>query len=111
MELQVHIGYLIGYDSINIFHIWIPSNQCIISTWDVTFDESLFYNPQAPDLAKQLKVHADQIVDLVDISHPSSLFDQNLASDTDSNTEDKLSEIINTYIDTIKDIKNRIFSN
>ena len=75
LEPWVYISNLVGYDSTNIFCIWILSNQYIISTWDVTFNKSLFYDPYVPNLAKQLKVHIDQIIDLVDIPYPSSLLD------------------------------------
>ncbi len=111
LEPRAHIGYLVGYDSTNIFRIWIPSIQRIISTRDVTFDESLFYDPNVPDLAKQLKVHIDQIIDLVEISHPSSLLDQDLALDTNSDTEDELSEMFDAHTDTAEDIENRTLSN
>ena len=43
-EARAFIGYLVGYDSMNIFKIWVPSKKKIISTWDVTFKESLFYD-------------------------------------------------------------------
>jgi len=50
-------------------------------------------------------------VDLVDIPHPSSSLDQDLAFDMNSDTKDELSEIINTCTDTTEDIENRILSN
>ena len=50
-------------------------------------------------------------MDLVDISHPSSSLDQDLASDMDSDTKDELSEMIDARTDTAEDIENRTFSN
>jgi hypothetical protein len=49
-----HIGYLVGYNSTSIFHISIPSQKKAIRTRDVTFDETLFYDPTAPDISKLL---------------------------------------------------------
>ncbi|KAF5186325.1 Transposon ty1-gr2 gag-pol polyprotein, partial [Thalictrum thalictroides] len=42
---RAEIGYLVGYDSTNIFRIWIPSRKIVISTRDVTFDPSQGYSP------------------------------------------------------------------
>lgn len=46
---RAHIGYLMGYDSTNIFRIWIPSQRKIIRTRDVQFDENSFYNSSTPE--------------------------------------------------------------
>ena len=45
-----------GYDSTNIYRIWIPSKNKVISTCDVTFDESESYDPTAPkvDVSKEI---------------------------------------------------------
>ena len=37
------IGYLVGYDSTNIFRVWIPQKRKVIRTKDVIFDENKFY--------------------------------------------------------------------
>jgi transposase InsO family protein len=42
---RAQIGYLVGYDSSNIFRIWVPQDKKIIVTRDVTFDESRKYDP------------------------------------------------------------------
>src|SRR5216117_4081075 len=41
---RAHIGYLVRYDSTNIFRIWIPHQGKVISTRDVLFDEYTFFN-------------------------------------------------------------------
>jgi hypothetical protein len=50
LEPRAHIGYLVGYDSSNIFRVWIPSKKKVIRTRDVTFDGSRFYHPGEADL-------------------------------------------------------------
>ena len=40
------IGYLCGYEGTNNFRIWVPSQQKVIISRDVTFDESLKYRPE-----------------------------------------------------------------
>ena len=49
MQERAHIGHLVGYDSTNIFRIWIPSRSKIIRTRDVMFDDEVFYNPKDLD--------------------------------------------------------------
>jgi hypothetical protein len=44
LEPRAHIRYLVGYDSTNIFRIWIPSQKTVISTRDVVFDVTKRYN-------------------------------------------------------------------
>lgn len=39
------VGYLVGYDSTNIYRIWFPPEDRIIRTRDVTFDENSRYSP------------------------------------------------------------------
>ncbi|KAM4056424.1 reverse transcriptase (RNA-dependent DNA polymerase) [Hirsutella rhossiliensis] len=48
---HTEIGYLVGYDSTNIFRIWIPSTSEVRRVRDVTFNESIFYdgNDQPPE--------------------------------------------------------------
>ena len=49
------IGYLVGYASTNLFQIWVPSQQKVIVTRDVTFNETLFYDPGELDLGHLLQ--------------------------------------------------------
>jgi hypothetical protein len=35
LDPRAHIGYLVGYDSTNIFRVWIPHQGKVISTRDV----------------------------------------------------------------------------
>ena len=43
------IGYLVGWDSTNIFRVWVPSQKRIIRSRDVTFDESIRYDPRVTE--------------------------------------------------------------
>ena len=51
---RAYIGYLMGYDSTNIYRIWIPSKRQIVRTRNVTFDESKYYDPTETDLGQLL---------------------------------------------------------
>jgi hypothetical protein len=69
LEPRAHIGYLVGYESTNIFRIWVPSRNEVIKTRDVTFNETLFYDPNIKDLAELLRQPADQIVEVGYLIH------------------------------------------
>ncbi|PNH26379.1 hypothetical protein BJF96_g10297 [Verticillium dahliae] len=46
---RAHIGYLCGYDSSNIYRIWVPEMKAVLRTRDVGFDEStVFKDAQTP---------------------------------------------------------------
>lgn len=49
LDPRCSIGYLVGWDSTNVFRVWIPTLQKVIRTRDVTFDESIRYNPRYPE--------------------------------------------------------------
>nr|XP_036589591.1 reverse transcriptase domain protein [Colletotrichum truncatum]KAF6801596.1 reverse transcriptase domain protein [Colletotrichum truncatum] len=49
---RAHIGYLCGYDSTNIYRIWIPAIGKVMRTRDVTFDENTLYDPRIEDTSK-----------------------------------------------------------
>jgi hypothetical protein len=55
MRARAQIGYLVGYDSSNIFRIWNPRKKIvsstlnkIVSTRDVKFDEARKFDPKSP---------------------------------------------------------------
>src|SRR5208282_5442939 len=50
LEPRAHIGYLVGYDSTNIYRIWIPSRNKVIRSRDVTFDHASLYDPRDIDI-------------------------------------------------------------
>ena len=58
---RAHIGYLVGYDSTNIYRIWVPSRNIVLSTRDVIFDESRLYDPNEPDLVDLLNANPEYI--------------------------------------------------
>ena len=44
LDPRAHIGYLVGYDSTNIYRIWIPHQGKVISTRDVIFDKNILFD-------------------------------------------------------------------
>ena len=60
MNPRAQIGYLVGYESLNSFWIWILQKRRIITTRDVIFDENSRYN----SIEKQEL--SPQIIELLD---------------------------------------------
>ena len=43
---RAYIGFLVGYNSTNVFNIWIPSQRKIIRVRNIIFDKEVFYEPR-----------------------------------------------------------------
>ena len=57
--LRAYIGYLVGYNLMNIFQIYILSKKKVIRTRDVQFNEQLLYNNLQPDLVNIFQERAN----------------------------------------------------
>ncbi|KAI0991559.1 hypothetical protein K3495_g16628 [Podosphaera aphanis] len=64
---RAHIGYLVGYDSRNIYRIWIPSKKRVIRTRDVTFDHHSFWTDDDLDIGDILHESADNVLNILNI--------------------------------------------
>ena len=62
LDPQAHIGYLIGYNSINIYRIWIPYKGIIISTRDVIFNKTTFFNGKQTNLSDKFIAEMDILI-------------------------------------------------
>ena len=73
LKPRAHIGYLVGYDSTNIFRIWVPALSKVIHTRDVTFNEDLFFDPKSEDLTAQLVAELKPLVQQVSLPEALNL--------------------------------------
>ncbi|RYO80800.1 hypothetical protein DL764_009848 [Monosporascus ibericus] len=48
MDPRAYIGYLVGYVASNVYRVWVPSQQRVITVRDVTFDETKKYRDDQP---------------------------------------------------------------
>jgi len=62
LDPQAHIGYLVGYNSTNIYRIWIPYKGIIISTRDIIFNKKTFFNGKRMDILKDLHAELDTLI-------------------------------------------------
>ena len=62
LDPQAHIGYLIGYDSTNIYKIQIPHRGIVISTRDIIFNKKTFFNNKLTDITEDLHAKLDTLI-------------------------------------------------
>jgi hypothetical protein len=67
LDPWAHIGYLVGYDSTNIYRVWIPHKGIVISTRDVIFNEYTFFTRERPDRSPELISELDTLIEKVKI--------------------------------------------
>jgi hypothetical protein len=73
LESRTMIGYLVGYDSTNIFRIWIPSKERVMRTRDVVFKrQHLMKDDDEPE---KLSEEAERLIEILDIPTPPALID------------------------------------
>jgi len=63
LQLRALIRYFIGYNSTNIFRIWILSRNKVIRTRDVQFDHNSFYDPYDIDIGHAMQERAEILVE------------------------------------------------
>ena len=62
LDLWAYIGYLVSYNFINIYRIWIPYKGIIISTRDVIFNKNTLFNNKRTDILKDLYAKLDTLI-------------------------------------------------
>jgi len=62
LDPRAYIGYLISYNSTNIYRIWIPYKGIVISTRDIIFNEKTFFNSKQMDISKDLHAELDTLI-------------------------------------------------
>jgi hypothetical protein len=62
---RAHVGYLVGYRAANIYRIWVPQLERVITTRNVAFDEEIFYDPDQQKPDQKLQISEEDIDYLV----------------------------------------------
>jgi hypothetical protein len=65
LRSRVRLGYLLGYDSTNIYRIWVPELDRVVRTRDVVFDRSTLYKDDQAE--KEDKEELRNAVNLLDV--------------------------------------------
>ncbi|OAA34334.1 hypothetical protein NOR_08550 [Metarhizium rileyi] len=100
LEPRAHIGYLVGYQSSNIYKIWVPHKNKVILTWHVVFNESSFFENKiaqpelrqttSQQLLEEIKIPEEQQVMESMLEEEEEVFNHSDESDK----EDILDEIV-----------------
>jgi transposase InsO family protein len=78
---RAYIGYLVGYDSTNIFRIWIPSKGQVISTRDALFDEYKFFDGKPEHMTAQMANEMDSLIAKIQLPENEAINDGILEDD------------------------------
>jgi len=81
LDPRAQIGYLVGYDSTNIYRIWIPHKGKVISTRDVIFDETTFFDGKRTDLNAELIAELDTLIQRIELPTSQALNEAILEED------------------------------
>jgi hypothetical protein len=65
LDPRADMGYLMGYNFTNIYRIWIPHQGRVISTRNVIFDESKFFNGRKEQITTLKMSELDDLVQRV----------------------------------------------
>ena len=68
LNSQTYIDYFVDYVFMNIFRVWISHKDEVISTWDVIFDESIFFNGKSESLSSQLIAEMNSLITWIQLS-------------------------------------------
>jgi hypothetical protein len=66
LEPRTHLGYLVSYDSTNIYRIWVPSIDRVLRIRDVTFDDNQLYDPHDLDIGFALREEINRVIDIME---------------------------------------------
>ena len=88
------IGYLVEYDSTNIFRIWLSLKKRVICTRDVRFDDSKLFHPEDIELGALRTQEVADIIELIEI--PDIISDATLEFEQEDQEYDGNTVIIDT---------------
>ena len=68
LNSHIYINYLINYNFINIFRVWISYKDEIIFTWDIIFDKHTFFDDKSESLFSQMITKINNLIIKVRLS-------------------------------------------
>jgi Reverse transcriptase (RNA-dependent DNA polymerase) len=92
---RAHIGYLMGYESTNVYRIWVPSQEQVIRTRDVTFNETLFYDSSELDLGHILLDKTVRLLEMLELPDSMSEHSENAVEEAVDNPT-PISDVVDT---------------
>ncbi|KID77653.1 polyprotein [Metarhizium guizhouense ARSEF 977] len=90
LEPRAHIGYLVGYQSSNIYKIWVPHKNKVILTRDVVFNESSFFENKIAQ--PELRQTISQLLEEIEIPEEQQVMKSTLEQEETLNHSDESDE-------------------
>ncbi|KAK9444618.1 Integrase, catalytic core [Metarhizium brunneum] len=90
LEPRAHIGYLVGYQSSNIYKIWVPHKNKDILTRDVIFNESTFFENKIAQ--PELRQTISQLLEEIEIPEERQAMESKLEQEESLNHSDESDE-------------------
>jgi hypothetical protein len=78
---RANIGYYVGYNSTNIYHIWIPAQEKVIRTRDVRFDPNCLFKDEPDDklgISERVTDYLEVMTPLPQYTHAPIELDESL---------------------------------
>lgn len=89
LQERVLVGYLVGYESTNIYRIWSPASKRIIRSRDVTFDEDSRYSQDANETYGELSEAEDELEEAPTTVRPRIWLSNSDTEESDSDVEEE----------------------
>ena len=83
LDAKAHIGYLVGYESTNIYRIWIPHKRKVISARDVIFNKDEVWDGRPVRLSPAEIQELNEAVEVVEVPQADEQEDIQLAKNLD----------------------------
>ncbi|KAK9444035.1 fungal specific transcription factor [Metarhizium brunneum] len=93
---RAHIGYLVGYQSSNIYKIWVPHKNKVILTRDVIFNESAFFENKIAQ--PELRQTISQLLEEIEIPDEQQVMESMLEEETLNNSDESDEEILDEIV-------------
>ena len=81
LDAKAHIGFLVGYESTNIYRIWIPHKKKVISVRDVIFDEDEVWDGKPIQYTAVDIKELDEAIQIIEEPQSDELEDVQLGED------------------------------
>ena len=86
LNAKANIGYLVGYESTNIYRIWISHKKNVISARDVIFNEDKVWDKSPIRLTLAEIQELDNAVEVVEVPQTEDQKDIQLAKDLEADS-------------------------
>jgi hypothetical protein len=100
LDSRAYIGYLVGYDSTNIYKIWVSHQGKVILTRDVIFDKNSHFDSKRDSLTNTLIREKDKLIKKAIMPEKLAANKSIVQKDNDLislyNSEDKDTIVVNT---------------